>query len=512
MTRAFRASLLGTLLLLSTSLLQSTIAMAEDAGGLVPNPTIGLKAMHVRGSTIAPDLTAALHPLIGRPASESTLRQAAAALNRAYGASDIAIYTITLDRLADDGVLEVGVVEGHVEGFQFEGKARAGAERRVRRIAEKLRGEGPLHKGQLQRALRLIGDISGAKVEADMIAGRQPGGLILRFRIDSAPPRLSLSFDNNGNGTLGRAQATASASMGSLLTGGDRVDILYTRSISGRGEAWGATYAMPIGFDGLQAGLSAVRGSSVEPIFGLRGRSLNFSASLSYPLHIGPDTLLSATAAFDAQQSDIYYGDLRLITERSRVARATVNWTRSDPRSRAAAALSVARTLDLPGAQATILLTDKNFTKLRFSAAYHRLLTQNLVLRLGMTAQYSADALPSVESLALGGTEYGRGFEPAVLTADKGIAGSAELAWSPTVGKAGRQVELYTYVDGARATYNERLISYATSFSLASSGGGVRVKDGPMNVDLSANRVVHDPYAGFGDRWRLTIGVTLNWP
>lgn len=488
--------------------------VAEQHGGLVPAPDVPIRQVRIEGTTISADLDRAAAAFAGQPASEAILRQIAEQLARAYGNSDIAIFDISLDSFnTADGVLQVRVQEGHVERIQIEsGPSTKLATRHVRAVAAPLAGSTPLRKSALQLVLRQISDMQGNKVEADMVAGTTPGALVLRFTVRRNAPRRSIGFDNGGTQIFGRPQARIGAGYDNVLTGGDRVDMLYSRLLSGKGEAMGATYMAPLGVDGMQLSLSAAHARTRLPDFLLKARTTSLSTMLSYPVHSGVDTLLTASAGVDVQQSHVDFFGFRLITENARIGRLGLNWSRASARSRSELSLSLSHSLDLPGARASWFITDTRFAKLRGSAGYHRLIDRNVIVRLLATAQYSQDALPSAEAFFLGGDSYGRGFEPAAVSGDSGFAGNVELAWAPPASQDGRRAELYAYLDGGRATYNARPISYRATYDLASTGAGIRMRDGPLRMDLSANRVVRDPYAGFGDRWRLSVSASLSWP
>lgn len=487
---------------------------AEAEPRLVPASDVAIRQINIEGTTISADLDRLASTFVGKNASEPVLRDVASRLAQAYGRSDIAIFTISLESFRPtDGILQVRVQEGHVEAIEINGVSGARlAARHVRAVSARLTGSSPLRKSVLQRVLRQISDMQGSRVEADLVAGAGAGGLILRFTVHPSRPRWTIGIDNGGTQMFGRAQARAGAGYDNLLTGGDRVDMLYSRLLSGKGEAVGATYMAPLGADGLQLSLSAAHARTRLPDYWLKARTTNVSTMISYPLHSGQDTLLSAGAGLEVQQSHIDLLGFRLITENVRIGRLGLNWSRANVQSRSEVAVQMSRSIDLPGARASWFITDTRFSKLRGSVGYHRLIDRNIIIRLLATAQYSKDALPSAEAFFLGGDSYGRGFDPAVVSGDSGVAGNVELAWAPPAPKGGRRTELYAYLDGGRTTYNARPISYRATYGLASMGMGVRMRDGPLRMDLSANRVVRDPYAGFGDRWRVSVNASLSWP
>ena len=136
---------------------------------------------------------------------------------------------------------------------------------------------------------------------------------------------------------------------------------------------------------------------------------------------------------------------------------------------------------------------------------------QDVLLRLDTTGQYTSDRLPGSEQLALGGDEFGRAYEAAIIAGDRGVAGSAELAWKLArfAPPALRASEVYAFADGGETRRLSRPTEPATLQQLASVGGGARLAvTGRAVLQLEADRGLLDPLATEDhESWRAVFSV-----
>ena len=103
-------------------------------------------------------------------------------------------------------------------------------------------------------------------------------------------------------------------------------------------------------------------------------------------------------------------------------------------------------------------------------------LSPQWIVRLRAEAQYSGDHLPATEQLALGGQEFGRAFESALIIGDYGAAGSAELAWRRGSSKPNLKARrVFGFLDGGQLRRTYRVDLPGQTYSLASAGFGTRV-------------------------------------
>ena len=299
-------------------------AVDAAAQGEASTANLKLAALDISGSTIEPALRRAAAPYLGRPASTEQLQALAKALDAAYGRSDVAIYTIDLRSISQQGTLFVGVREGRVERLRFSG-VTTGVGARVRELAGRLeQADGPLSRRRLHRVLQLVQAIPGGRVEAFLNAGTKPGGLEIHFQTQADPNRLALQFNNNGQAFTGRAQMQLIGQGNSIVRPGDQLGVLLGRNLNGRIRMTAAAYSLPVGADGVVLDLAAASSASDIAEYRLRGDAYGLSAAVTYPLLLTERDLLSATATIAVQGNESRFAGYRLFRERTPAARLSL--------------------------------------------------------------------------------------------------------------------------------------------------------------------------------------------
>jgi hemolysin activation/secretion protein len=112
--------------------------------------------------------------------------------------------------------------------------------------------------------------------------------------------------------------------------------------------------------------------------------------------------------------------------------------------------------------------------------------------------------------MSLGGAEFGRAYDTALLLADQGSAGSVELGWvRPKGAPQPLSVrEVYVFADAGRLTRNARPTVPEASDHLSSAGLGVRLAVGKKSaLGVEVARPLDRP-AGLGrarTRWAFSL-------
>ncbi len=505
---AHRGWLCAVSLLFGMSAAPSPAAMPSPASVPTARPLV---ALDIAGSSIAPQLQTAVRSFLGQPTDAAGLQRLATALAGAYARSDVAIYLIDLEAIDAAGRLRVKVREGRVERLRFTGPD-SGIGGRVRALAASLdRGTAPLSRKRLDRALRLIQAIPGARVEATMAPGTTPGGLEIHFHVAGDLGRFGLLLHNDGQPVTGRAQVQATGLRNSVLRAGDQMAVQGLRGLNGQLWAMAAAYTLPLGRRGVTLDLSAVASGSAISAYRLGSDAHGMSAGLTYPLFVSRQDWILASIGISRQSSETHFGGYRLYGESTTSLNAGLRWQRDTPRAVSNVQVKATRSAPFAPVRISGQMAARHFTKLEAQASHDRMIGRSAALRLRAMGQYSPDALSQADGVALGGTGFGRAYDPATLVGDSALAGAAELVWSAASGK-GRDIQLYGAVDAARAYYNERPLYRSGQFDLASAGAGVRVQQGPLNLDLSAHRTLIQPFPGYDAPWRVRVNVALTLP
>jgi hemolysin activation/secretion protein len=120
---------------------------------------------------------------------------------------------------------------------------------------------------------------------------------------------------------------------------------------------------------------------------------------------------------------------------------------------------------------------DPDYFKVAGEAQHLQRITENLNFLTGVSGQWSDSILYTSEEFGVGGTNYGRGYDPSEILGDSGVAGKLELQWNdPYKFKLPFDVknQFFAYYDVGRVWVNDPTSSSLARASVASVGFGVR--------------------------------------
>ncbi|MDQ8756336.1 ShlB/FhaC/HecB family hemolysin secretion/activation protein [Sphingosinicella sp. LHD-64] len=446
---------------------------------------------------------------VGQPANRATLQALADAMSRAYGRSEVALFTIAVpEQDLSTGNVRVLVAEGHIEAVILTGEVEGRSNELVRRYAENLTRERPTSRRTLERYISLIQDIPGLKVQSRLEMGAGPGGVRLILALDYRRPTLAFSFDNRTTRLVRDGQFQATARGYGLLREGDETQIAGLASVDFDEQLYvGGSHSTPIGREGTRLTgsvghlITRPRGSD------LRGEATSFGLVLTHPLIRGYRRNLTLSLAFDGLDSEnAAFGSI-IATEQTRALRAAAGYAQTAERRALSAGLTVSRGLSVLGADVPAASGDATFFKINGRATFDQALGRRAVLRLRGSGQWTRDPLPAVERFSIGGADFGRAFEIGILNADRGLAGLAELAWRPIGSGRFAASEIYGFGDYAAVRLVPRPGFFTgADFDLASAGAGVRLAwmDRAM-IELEYARTVDRPFAGYESDWRFSV-------
>jgi hemolysin activation/secretion protein len=126
-----------------------------------------------------------------------------------------------------------------------------------------------------------------------------------------------------------------------------------------------------------------------------------------------------------------------------------------------------------------------------FSASRLQSLFWRLSLLGYVTGQYSFNPLLASEQFAYGGSQLGRGYDPAAIIGDHGVGGTLELRLdTPLTGRLLQSVQPYIFYDGGRTWNIKTVIGVPTRQSATSAGIGIRFA---INTVISGNLMLAQP-------------------
>lgn len=472
-----------------------------------------LTAVTVQGSSLPPGLVEpAYRPFIGRTIGAAELQQISDAVAGAYERSDVALYTVLIpEQSFEGGRLTLVALEGHVEAVSIEGPEG----RRNRALAEALltalKGERPLKRRTLQRKVSLVRDIPGLVSDVQLQSGSQPGAVRVTASLNPKRVQAGLGVNNRGTAFLGRTQVQADLYLNSLVRQGDQTRFTYAAPTEPRlFQFYAVGHVQPLNADGTVVQVSASALRTRPRGTDLLGHARSVGVQVTHPIVRSFDQDLYLTLGLDGADSDNAFLGFTFSDDRTRAARLSLAYTRTTERSLIGLSGAVSRGVDGLGARTTTPELGKlDFTKVNGRATFNHALAEPLTLRLSAVGQYSSDRLPAGEQFALGGDEFGRAFEAAFIAGDYGYAGSAELAWRPTLPQVLSGSELYGFADGGKVWYRARFGFPTASADLASAGGGVRViVASKAIVQVEAAKGLTNPIPSLDrDGWRGVFNI-----
>ena len=129
---------------------------------------------------------------------------------------------------------------------------------------------------------------------------------------------------------------------------------------------------------------------------------------------------------------------------------------------------------------------DTSFRKLRLDAWRNQNLSGPWSLNLQLSGQTSDHPLLSSEEFTLGGSRYGRGYDPSVISGDRALAGALELRFTERIDGSLSDYQIYSFYDAGRISNGN--IDTNARHRLASTGAGVRLTFEPairVNLELA---------------------------
>ncbi|HMI19131.1 MAG TPA: ShlB/FhaC/HecB family hemolysin secretion/activation protein [Sphingomonas sp.] len=459
-------------------------------------------------STFAP----AIAPFLGKSLDAAQVQALVDALADIYERSDVALYTLvvpTQDHAG--GVLRLTAVEGAIERVVVRG-AGAKMRRLVGNTLAPLIREHPLAKGSLQRRVSLVRDIAGLNPDISFERGDQQG--MVRLVVVAKPRPIQLAFGLNDRGTalLGKTQGEIDLYANSLIAGGDQLRLSYARPIRAPYyQAASIAYAVPLDADGLTLQVNAGRLKTRPRDIPIHGHATSLGGTISYAAIRDFRTNLVVSAGLDGVNSNNAFLGALFSNERSRALRLASALTISSDRNAFSASVSESFGLDAFGAHLfDPTLSELDFRKTNLRLADNLAIGKTFALRLNGAAQATGDRLPATEQFTLGGDEFGRAYETALLSGDTGYAGSAEFAWVPAgLPQSVAGSEIYSFVDGGHVRTHARAGFDGFSSHLGSWGGGARLAVlNRVVLQLEAARGFNNPVF-YEDRrkWRLLFAI-----
>jgi hemolysin activation/secretion protein len=474
------------------------------------------------GATVVPrqSLIAPFAGLEGRTVTAAELKAALDKVNALYLAAGYPLGRafIPAQRMKG-GTLTVKVVEGYVAAIHVTADDAA-TKALVAQYADVLLTEKPLTRRTLERVILLLQDLPGVTLGSRFShMDPQTGAAELELQANLRAVTVGVSLDNrSGFGNL-PVQPYAVATLNNVLGIGDQfiLTALLTTNPSDYGF-YSLQSSAPLGGDGLRVGLDASYAQALDDVslrpFAVKARNTQLAARARYPLIRATDETLNLQGRlyYTNARYSLAFGNLSGVIAHDGVVAGELSaeYGRGfSPDFGIGAGVRLVQGLAGTATEPhTRLKTIPGFTKLRAEARATWRPMADVTLKLSAMAQASPNSLVASEEAAFGGLAYGRGFQPAEITGDKGLGLSFQPEYRVAIGEQW-SVTPYLLADYAK-TWNKSGDRQGSG-ELVSAGGGVRLgftRLGELTLEM-AKPLNRRPLDRADKSWRFYAGFEV---
>ena len=474
---------------------QPPLRVQEEAGQPVYDQSLRftLASLRIEGATVfsEEELLAPYVSLYGTEVSFDAVNKIAAELTKKYRdkgylLSRVALPAQELEPLKAQ--VRLVAVEGYIASIEYEGEEKfverfrsyfSGAEKR-------LTSQRPLRHGDFEREMLLLQDLAGVKASSRFKEGSGQGASILVLTVANKILDAVMGYGNTGSRSAGPHMFNASLGISTLPVIGAKTTVSYNQAANPQ-EYLSIQIAQSYQFsNGLLLNGSYAHSKSPEAdtefarTFDQKTKSDTFSLGLSYPFIRSRDMNLSAGLSFESRDSTDDVLSERFSKDRLRSGTVNINFDIADEWGGVTQLLpSFTRGFNVLNATDM----DKGASNPRAPAEYSRFnayLSRNQQLFSGFSlftaasVQLADSRLSSYNQFSLGGSQFGRGYEPGVIQNDNGVAVTIEPRWTYWLTDK-TAIQPYVFYDWGKAWATKRIADAPNHESLSSIGVGLRL-------------------------------------
>jgi hemolysin activation/secretion protein len=496
------------------------------AEGEAPLATLSSLTVAEGGALPAAVLAGDWNDLIGRPLSREGFARIAARAECRYRERGFVFARAAVSGDAASGAYTLRMREGVVSSLEVAtgDDALAGA---VLRAFRGVREGAPLNAADVRRGLANVASIGVTNVRPTVRRARaDPDAIDLILVVEPPPNQLFVQAQNYNIEPLGPWGALVGVRVQGLTPLYERSALgLYLAEDGEKQQALQASSEALLTRSGLKARVEAAYalarpGDALAPL-DVEGETAFFSAELAHPLVVRRGLIGAGRVSLEAiEQETTFLGDRVLNNDHLRVVQAGV---RLDGLWRGlvwGAGADVRKGLSALGASAR---GDRNLSRgdadpeatlLRIETEATTKVGAAGSVRVAARGQHADTSLPAFEEFNFGALSGGRGFDPAVISGDRGVALTAEFATRPLAVGDVVAGQPYVFVDAARA-WNEgaALVRRADGVS---AGIGVRADVlERARIDLTYAEPVGNvrgiPRSVAGPRLMVQLSASFDW-
>ncbi len=473
-----------------------------------PAPLMNIQEYRVRGNTLLEQtrLERIIYPFLGPNKTIKDIEQARAALEAEYRNAGYPTVLVDIpEQNVVNGVVRLRVTEGRVDRLKITGSHYYLLSRIRKQVSALRRGSIP-HLSDVKEQMEILNQESpDLSITPIMRPGREPGTLEVELKVkDKLPLHGSLEVNGRNTESTTRTRAVGTLRYDNLWQRFHSISLQYQASPENKDEVKviAATYIFPLQNTGIRVALYGVRSDSntdiasagalnvvgigdiiggrvIVPLPGSRSYFHSITYGVDYKNFkeglnlIGSDTL----------NTPITYYPLSLrydLTHRSQ---------------RAITSYGVGTIFGLRGPNDQVEFDNKriyskaNFIYLSGDIQHRFPIKAGFRGKMKVSFQYTDSPLISNEQFAAGGAESVRGYYESQVLGDNAVQASFELHTPYLGSKNWKSIKDFYglwFVDAAKLWVLEGLPDQAKGYELSSSGMGMRLKAGHMNIALDA--------------------------
>lgn len=508
---------------------------APQAASAAPSadaPRFTLSGFRFEGNTAIPaaELQVLAAPYLGHEIGLAQVNELADKITALYrDRGYILSRAVVPPQRIESGTLTIRIVEGSIDKIDIQGDA-GGATEILKAHGARIAQQHPLTAAVLERELLLVNDLSGLQVRSVLTPSRTvTGAADLTLVVTPRPMEGYVTFDNRGSRYLGPYELMAGVYFNDVLGTGGRLGLNgVVTPDEGPDLAYGSvSFDQPLSSDGLRlfttASYTDTKPGSVLRALDTRGKALNLSTSLSYPVIRSRDFNLTLSGSFayrnvrsdNAAVSPLFSDHVRTVD-----AGLFMNLL-DDWGGYSSLSVNLTQGLDIFGATTSASASKSRagasgqFTRASFEASHTHPLFDRVSLTLSGGGQTAfRESLLASEQYALGGYAFNRAFDPSEVTGDAAIAGRGELQWQAvehffTLSN----IAPYGFYEGGQVWQSHPLPGELRSESLFYGGAGLRFAlAGRLSADLEWAKPLGRDVAAAGNRAsRFFFSVNVNF-
>lgn len=390
----------------------------------------------------------------------------------------------------EGGQLVLRVFEGKVNEVSFQGPTN----KALQRYAENIRQEVPPTSKTIERNLLLMNDVSGNDSRGTLQASPVENGTDLAVENTLRKYEGFFGFDNRDSRYFGPWQVYGGVGVNDLSGRGDHLGIRAGKSIEGNKMTFfEGQYELPVGSQGDVVSFLAQHNDGHADTYSFlnaNSQGDTFAVRITRPWIRQRDETFKTSAAFTYFNGTSEYLDDKSLPpsseDRIRAIRlgASYDWFDAFGGKNLVKA-ELSKGLAIMGASSESRANpsreggETDFSKLQVDAQRLQDLSKlmdGLNLYLAGTAQTAlGQRLLSPEQFGVGGSEFGRGYDPSEITGDSGFAVKTELQYNHihTLKDYAIPTQYYTYWDFGKVWSQDP--SWVSSESLSSAGVGAHL-------------------------------------